>query len=163
MSQGNEKGVPNWILFLFMGTIVLGGLYAIFMHGFLGYNQDNAYRPGYIEPADAGCTFADIPANTAAARANGEATYKNVCAACHGQNMEGQIGPSLADAEWWHTPSPAPVQDVACIVVKGVNPPKTKGNAGPMPARGNGALSDREIFEVLYFVGSKNNSLVTNQ
>jgi len=50
------------------------------------------------QPADQGQGGGNAPAgggNTAYDAAAAEATYRNSCAGCHGQNLEGTVGPNL--------------------------------------------------------------------
>ncbi|MGE5704223.1 MAG: cytochrome c551 [Clostridia bacterium] len=52
--------------------------------------QKPAEQPATQQPATGGATS---PSNVDAAKA--EATFKNTCSSCHGQNLEGVVGPNL--------------------------------------------------------------------
>ncbi len=159
-SNQDSNGVPNWILFLFGGAILGGVMYTIYMQGFL--RQDNSVRlrdsqgVAFVVPT----TFASAPARNAAAIANGEAPYKQSCAACHGGNREGLVGPALNDAEWLHYNNE---NDMARMISRGIGAGQLKykgGAGGPMPARGAPQLNDIQIWETVYYLSANNPSLV---
>ncbi|MCB1326894.1 MAG: cytochrome c [Spirochaetales bacterium] len=168
MDHSNEKnsgGIPNWLLFLFFGAVLIGGLYAIYMHGFLGYDRALALRDArgieYHVPTAGVYMFAQIPAKSPAAIASGEASYGQVCAACHGPELRGGVGPNLVDAEWLHMDSPTTLA-VARRVVHGVSASESV-TGGVMPQRGNGQLVDNKIWEVVYFIQSRNPSIADEE
>jgi cytochrome c oxidase cbb3-type subunit III len=77
--------------------------------------------PSAPEPASA-APPAPAPA------ASGEEIYATNCLACHGENLEGRIGPSLVDAEWIHGSTLA---DIERTVTQGV-PEKGMVSWGPI-------------------------------
>src|SRR5438105_1504737 len=100
--NGRDPGVPNWLLFLFFGIMVVGALYAVFMHGFLGYDQAFALRNSENRPMVVGVL--SKPPRTPDEIAKGKALTSN-CASCHGPDLKagaGLAGPNLTDAEWLH-------------------------------------------------------------
>ena len=77
----------------------------------------------------------------------GEAVYKANCAACHGANMEGLVGPSLVDDEWLHG---GELPQITATITNGV---PTKGMVAWGPI-----LGDEKIQQVAQFVHEKANS-----
>ena len=55
---------------------------------------------GSREADDAAPPAAKVPALTAAEEAAARANYANLCAHCHGENLEGSRSKSLADGIW---------------------------------------------------------------
>lgn len=80
--------------------------------------------------------------------ANGAATYKNVCQACHAPSLQGRvedpkyIGANLADTAWLHGGKPTEVFNTA----------KNGFMARGMPPRGGQPLSDKAVVEVVAFI-----------
>lgn len=80
--------------------------------------------------------------------ANGAATFKNVCQACHAPNLKGKsedlkyIGADLTDNAWLHGGLPT---EVFTTVKDGFM-------ARGMPPRGGQPLSDKAVVEVVAFV-----------
>jgi len=155
LSNKNDPGIPNWILFAFFGVILIGLGYAIFMHGFLNYDQNRAFQSektrfvvGKIEK---------VP-RSAKAITKGE-QLSGGCAGCHGAGLKGgPLAPNLLDAKWLHNVNSE--SELYKIIVKGISPPNLKyGNkATPMPALG--ALSNNaDVWRVVYFISSKNKSI----
>jgi cytochrome c oxidase cbb3-type subunit III len=159
--MSNERSFPNWILYLFAASIVGGILYVVFMNCFLGCTAAESYREStkmYAVQAPVEI----VPARTEAAIKNGENTYKTICAACHGQNMEGIIGPSLSDKEWWHASTEV---ELAKLVMKGISMSEAKSpspNKVAMPAKGGASITNEQVWEVIYYLSSKNESITKN-
>ena len=76
--------------------------------------------------------------------AAGAAVYTGKCAMCHGDKLEGKIGPNLTDATWIHGGTPV---EIMKVVREGV---AAKG----MPMW-DGVLKAEEIDEVVAFIISK--------
>lgn len=74
----------------------------------------------------------------------GVATYQAKCAMCHGENLEGKIGPNLTDSTWIHGGLP---NEILTTLRKGV---AEKG----MPPW-EGVLKPDELYGVLAFINSK--------
>ena len=162
MSQSSNTNVtPNWILFSFFGTLVCGLIYTIFMQGFLRVDQETRYRNSaniaYEQVKSLKLVFTSFPARNAASINEGQALYASRCGVCHGADLKGMTGngPSLVDSDWWHVKNPTETE-IAAVIIAGVMPPKSR--QGVMPARGGG-LTDDEIFKVIYYMGSKSNSI----
>ena len=152
-----ENKTPNWILFLFFGSLIGGTLYSIFLHGFLNYDSSHAYRTAagklYIEPK-----LSVIPARTQKGIQSGKENFQSVCAACHGvygQYKPGLVGPNLADAQWLHKSSE---KAMGRLVIQGVPAPASI-TGQVMPARGGASLSDTAVWEVIYYLSAKNRSI----
>lgn len=92
-------------------------------------------------------------AATADAGKSGQEIYKQVCAACHGQNGEGLAPafPPLAESEWVN----GPAENLIRIQLHGLQGPiavRGKGYNAIMPA--NAGMSDQEIASVLTYIRS---------
>ncbi len=153
-----EKNIPNWILFLFFGSLVGGLIYSIFLHGFLDYDISHSFREAngtlYVEPK-----LSIIPVRNSQAIQSGKETYGRVCIACHGvygKHKAGLVGVDLADSKWLHYNNET---KIASLVIKGVNQTQSITKQ-VMPARAGGSLSDQAIWQVVYYLSAKNRSIV---
>ena len=160
-TQEDNKGMPNWVLFLFYGSLLIGGFYTIFLHGFLGYEPLTSYHMAssgnlYVQPK-----LAIVPARTTVGMERGKKNYAQVCVACHGmygQYTSSLLGPNLADSEWLHDNSET---KIAQIIQNGVSTAKSITKQ-VMPARGGSNLSNQAIWEIVYYLSSQNPSIVRN-
>lgn len=74
-----------------------------------------------------------------------------LCAACHGVNATGGVGPSLADTAWLH--SKGTYEEIVRQVTTGV--PQAQAKSGVMmPPRGGSAITDAQIRAVAAYVWS---------
>ena len=107
-----DNPVPIWFNALFYGTIFFGLIYLLVFHVFgWGLNQDQEYvrevelaekaKQEYLAQAANLVDESTVEFNVALAPA-GKAIFTANCAACHGANGEGQIGPNLTDRFWLH-------------------------------------------------------------
>jgi len=82
----------------------------------------------------------------------GAVVYAGKCAVCHGENLEGKIGPNLTDKSWINGDGKA--KSIAHLIQTGV------------PAKGmppwSGLLSDDEIKKAAAFILSKKNTNPAN-
>jgi len=147
--------LPSWGLMLLVGVLAGNGLYAAYMHGFLAYDQASAYRAD-TNAAVVVPVIAAIPERSPDSIAAGEASYKQVCIACHGPNREGGVGPNLADAVWLHADQES---ELVALVERGVPAGQTKAGTVPMPPRGGSTFTKTQIWEIVYFLSSKNVSI----
>lgn len=109
-----DNPTPPWFMSLFYGTIAIAVIYLLIYHVFGNgdimiqeYTQEVAIaekqREAYIAKVagsineNSVTVLADAPALDA-----GKGIYSQFCAACHGQNAEGMIGPNLTDEYWLH-------------------------------------------------------------
>lgn len=164
-----DNRLPPWWVNMFIMTIIWAGGYMYYYHfGGSGPSSSEEYK-AEMEIAQkqkamalAGKAEAVNEENVttltdAAALAEGEATFKSVCAACHGQKGEGGVGPNMTDDNWIHgggiknvfktikygVPEkgmiswqsqlkPSDMQKVASYILalKGTNPPNAKAPQG---------------------------------
>ena len=107
-----DNPIPIWFNALFYGTIGFGLVYLLIYHVFgWGMNQDQEYihemaqaekaKQEYLAQAANLVDESSVEFNEALAPA-GKAIFMANCAACHGNNGEGTIGPNLTDRFWIH-------------------------------------------------------------
>ncbi len=78
--------------------------------------------------------------------ADGEAVYRQSCAACHDAGVAG--APRLGDPDAWEQRLPKGIDAMTGLVIEGV-----QGYSGVMPPRGgNPALSDAELRAAVEFI-----------
>jgi len=143
-----DNQLPQWWVAVFLGTVAFGIAY------WFGYEvyaarptpaqeyraeQEALQRARLEEAASAGAVSDDALRELArdpATLALGAATFKQICATCHGERAEGKIGPNLTDNAWLHGPTPL---DIHRTVDQGI---PAKG----MPAWGQvlGAVAVRQ-------------------
>lgn len=110
--QELNNPIPGWFNVLFYGTIVIGFVYLLVYHVFgWGMNQDQEYAHEMAMAEKAKQEYLAQAANLidessvvfdAGMAAAGKAIFAANCAACHGANGEGTIGPNLTDRHWLH-------------------------------------------------------------
>jgi cytochrome c oxidase cbb3-type subunit 3 len=164
-----DNHLPPWWINMFALTCIWALGYMWYYHwGGEGPNQEQEYNNSVetakkeIAIALAGKSNAvdesSVTALTdASALSEGELIYKSVCAACHGQQGEGLVGPNFTDEYWLHgggiknvfkvikygVPEkgmiawsaqlkPVDIQKVASYILtlKGTNPPNPKAPQG---------------------------------
>lgn len=107
-----DNPIPVWFNALFYGSIIFGFIYLLVYHVFgWGMNQDQEYlhelsvaekaKQEYLAQAVNLVDESTVEYNAALAPA-GKAIFTANCAACHGANGEGTIGPNLTDRFWIH-------------------------------------------------------------
>lgn len=109
-----DNHLPPWWVNMFYLTIIWAFGYMYYYHwGGSGQNQAEEYKTE-VETAKKEIAIAlagkanavdesSVTALTdAASLSEGEMTFKSVCAACHGQNGEGLVGPNFTDEYWLH-------------------------------------------------------------
>jgi cytochrome c oxidase cbb3-type subunit III len=125
-----DNPLPDWWLGLFWLTIIWAFAYTVHYHFIAERSPEKALAAEIAAaevrwPASAE-TGELIPGPELAAA--GQALYQTNCSACHGQALEGGIGPSLTDGEWIHGGAPA---EVLHTVAEGV-PAKGMPAWGPI-------------------------------
>lgn len=165
----NNK-IPPWFMAIFYGSIIWAVIYMVNFHVMGSGNvQEDEYaeevrvaslereilnKSGTLINEDNVTVLDDV-----AALSNGKDTFIKHCAACHGQNGEGLVGPNFTDNYWihgnkindlfrtikygvpakgmisWQTQlDPTQMQEVASYVLslKGTNPPNPKAPEGDL-------------------------------
>lgn len=149
-----DNPLPDWWVGLFWFTIVWALGYGIWYHVIADRSQVKglademaaaeaalAARPAGAEAAAAApAVFAVTPEAVGA----GETVFAQNCAACHGANLQGGIGPTFLDAEWLHG---GQASDIIRTITEGV-PAKGMIAWGPI-------LSPEQINQVAAYVVSK--------
>lgn len=140
--QELDNPMPRWMVGVFIGTIVWGVAYLALYPGvglnLLGYGQYKTYQAEMAEaksqmaakaPVDPAAALASA-LNDPAAIASGKGLYASNCAACHGAEGKGAIGPNLADATWLYGAKPDEVaRTIGDGTAKGMPPFKASLNA----------------------------------
>jgi len=149
-----DNPLPDWWVGLFIFTILFAVGYTVEYHFISNRSQEQSYQaqmeqakelwPNASKMASVSTDPADIEA--------GAGIYKDNCAACHGPNLEGGIGPNLTDKVWIHDGTP---EGVIKTVTEGV---AAKG----MPAWGPILGPDR-ISKVASFIVSKGGTLAPGE
>lgn len=152
--QEFDKRLPNWWLFTLYATIIFSVGYWAYYH-WTGHMEDGWVRvKSELEAIRLAALAQGAPpddlqlwnfSRDAKIVAAGEKTFKASCAACHGEDLHGGIGPNLVDAEWIHGGKP---MDLFNTVVNGVT---EKG----MPTWGP-VLGQQRIAEVVAYIISQN-------
>jgi cytochrome c oxidase cbb3-type subunit 3 len=162
IQSGND--FPAWYKHIFVYAIVFAVGYVIYFHGFSKWGTPDHFagqvadhEEKFPKPKDVVSADGSNPLRgNATAVAEGEKTFKAVCAACHGVNAEGVVGPSLVDKDWIHGNTDAVVY---ANVMKGISIEQAKLGRGPMPAH-EVSLGSEKIYQVMAWLASKNDSLV---
>lgn len=114
--QEYDNPMPKWWLYIFWGTIVWSVLYWFNVPG-IGVGKGiianyeasvAAAEAGRPAPPAGGADAAQLVAlsQDPAALASGKAVFAAYCAACHGPDGGGIIGPNLTDNAWLHGGTP---------------------------------------------------------
>lgn len=151
-----DNPLPNWWLFTFMGTVIFAFIY--YIHYELGGGPDLktelAQAMAVIESHQAAAPKIELSEDQLTEKMKtvdlnaAAALFTGRCAACHGQDLQGLIGPNLTDAYWLH--GKGKPGDISSVVHKGV---LDKG----MPAW-DGLLKDDEIISIVAYILSKQDS-----
>ena len=142
-----DNPLPDWWLGLFIGCIVWAVAYTVHYHLIAHRSQVKALA---VEMADAHRRWpeADAPAKVVLSKEaveKGEAIYQANCTVCHGEQLEGKIGPSLVDSTWIHGGTP---EAIVRVITQGV-PAKGMITWGPI-------LGPQKIGEVAAYVIHRN-------
>lgn len=148
--QEYDNDLPPWWKYMFYVSIVFAIGYMLHFHVFnSGLLQEQEYELE-MQQAALFAASADNDPNAvtnfevltdAAALESGKSTFLTNCAACHGQEAQGTVGPNLTDEYWLHGGN---VNDIFKTVKFGV------------PAKGmvpwQGKLSKDQILEVSSYI-----------
>ncbi len=109
-----DNPTPAWFMVLFYSTIVFGVAYLLIYHVFgIGQLQDAEYKTEVAQAEVAKKEYLSKAANLidentvtlvkdGTVLKEGEAIFKQNCAACHGDKGQGMVGPNLTDDYWLH-------------------------------------------------------------
>ena len=142
-----DNPLPDWWLGLFIGCIIWAFGYAAHYHLIAHRSQVKALA-AEMAAAHLRWPEADRPATVVLSKENvekGEAIYKANCTGCHGEQLEGKIGPSLVDSVWIHGGTP---EEIVHTITAGV-PAKGMITWGPI-------LGPEKIGEVAAYVIRRN-------
>ncbi|MFW6067536.1 MAG: c-type cytochrome [Myxococcota bacterium] len=111
-----DNGLPAWLTAIFFGTTAFAVAYWFYYQEYeVGPQPAEQYAAAMEER---GASVAEVSeeeleqmAADPEAVAEGQTLYASNCAACHGAEGEGQIGPNLTDAHWIHGGSPSAIHD----------------------------------------------------
>ena len=153
--QELDNPTPAWFMWLFYGTIAFGISYLLIYHVFgIGQLQDEEYKTEVALADSAKKVYLSNAANQvdettvklvtdAPTIASGKAIFSQTCAACHGADAQGNVGPNLTDDYWLHGHK---INDVFKTIKYGV---AAKG----MPTWEK-QLSPKQISEVANYIKS---------
>ncbi|MGB0847722.1 MAG: cytochrome-c oxidase, cbb3-type subunit III [Thiolinea sp.] len=151
--QELNNPLPQWWLYLFIGTIIFSLVYLFWypglgnFKGMLNWTSTKQFEENYAEMVDrqkqALNQFVemDIAALTkeAAAMKTAENLFSNNCAVCHGSAGKGAVGfPNLTDKDWLYGNTPEQIQHSIA-----------KGRNGMMPQLG---LSEDSIQQLSHYI-----------
>ncbi len=153
--ENNKKNyqLPGWATFPAAIVLIFGIIISIYNNVFSVETKSLEYKEKagiYLVEAKLDMI---IPKRTNEAVKTGEQLYSQVCAACHGQKLEGVVGPNLVDNEWRNPP--AQETNIFKLVWNGI----PNGNP-PMPAKGGRTdLTSEQVWQIIYFLSSKNKNI----
>ena len=156
--QEFDNSLPPWWLNLFYFTIVFGVIYFAYYHIFDGgsIQKDYAIQMAKIEKVQKEIEKKEQalvlkPSKDQMILAKGKTVFTTNCAACHGQNAQGIVGPNLTDDYWLHG---GKYPEIIKTITKGV------------PAKGmiawGGVLSKDQIKDVASYIWSLHGSKPEN-
>jgi cytochrome c oxidase cbb3-type subunit III len=152
-----DNPMPGWLMAIWWGSLIFAAAYIAFYALSFGEGSMEAeYRGQAQRELAATQAYYDahplVPPSPASLLAGaddprilevGRARFVKTCAACHGENAQGLIGPNLTDDRWIHGGS---VEQIFQTIVKGW---PAKG----MPPWGR-ALKPEEISALVSYVRS---------
>ncbi len=146
-----DNPVPRWLMWLLYISIAFSVVYWIlypgWWKGITGWNQANMYEEEMEQAAVKYASFRSAPADLAAVFgdeheiAEGKEIFAQNCAACHGADGLGGIGPNLTDTVWIYGGKPEEI-------VKTI----TDGTANGMPSWKS--LGASKVADVAAYVNS---------
>ncbi|XXF79914.1 cbb3-type cytochrome c oxidase N-terminal domain-containing protein [Myxococcaceae bacterium GXIMD 01537] len=125
-----DNNLPNWWLGILWGTIIFAVGYWMYYHVTgSGPDQLGEYKAEAAELARRSAGSGPVTDDVLAALAqdadttkNGQAAFQQNCAACHGAQGQGLIGPNLTDVYWMHGGKPVAIHKSIAegVVAKGM-------------------------------------------
>ncbi len=149
-SKEPKKEKPYFQIFPVVIVLIFGILMGIYSTVFSKKDSSLAYKEAVNLAVYTPKFDIIIPQRTAEAIAEGEKLYREVCQACHGDKLQGVVGPTLVGNNWRNPPGKE--THLFKLVWNGIP------NGKPaMPAKGGRSdLTSEQIWKILYFVSSKN-------
>jgi len=140
-----DNAIPAWFNASFLATIVFAIVYLIYYLA-MGWSSRGQYE-AEVAAADAIAAVAKASQPTAnpyrgdaAAIAEGQQVFLQICAACHKPDASGLVGPSLVDPYWKYGHSDAELFQTVM-----------EGRPGGMPAWGT-QLGSEKIWRALAYL-----------
>jgi cytochrome c oxidase cbb3-type subunit 3 len=141
-----DNNLPRWWLLTFYGAIVFAIGYWFYYHEYeMGPSQAEVFAAEMSERAAQGTADADtlvMLSQDESTVEEGRQAFAGTCAACHGDQGQGEIGPNLTDDRWLHGGGP---EQIYTSIREGISADQAKlpGSAG-MPAWGQ-TLGERPV------------------
>lgn len=158
-----DNDLPRWWLALFWGGIIFGIIYLFYFHvgpgkfttdlvdekvaEVVALQQAQQQKSAESVSEESLLTFAKVQAHVD----SGKIIYAEKCAACHGPEAAGLIGPNMTDNSWIHG---GKLLDIRRVIVEGV---PEKG----MIAWGT-LLKEEQIQQLIAFLHSIRGTNVAN-
>ncbi len=103
-----DNPLPRWWVYLFIGTVIFAVIYIWFFHFGPGQSQEEKLDSGMKKIAQMQKSSMPSPTETGTQSfeilpevvTHGKVIFDAKCAACHGPQGQGTIGPNLVDAYW---------------------------------------------------------------
>lgn len=137
-----DNRLPNWWLATLYLSIVFSFGYWMYYHVFqAGPLQMDEYHQEMARAEEAAAALAEARgaidddtlvgmAGDGQQTAEGQIVYSQYCAACHGAQGEGGIGPNLTDKHWIHGGQPTKILEVVSTGVPAAGMPAWKPMLG---------------------------------
>jgi len=164
--QEYDNNLPLWWLATFIGTVIFAFIYWLHyefaggpnLQAELKMEMDQLHESAEGHSQSGGGSVAASEEellklmSTPEIVANGKLAFKAKCASCHGEELQGIIGPNLVDEYWIH--GQGKLAQIQGIVSQGV---PEKG----MPAWA-AMLKEDEIESIVAFIGSQKGTKPAN-
>ena len=164
--QEYDNALPTWWVATFIGTVIFGSIY--WLHYTVGggptlqdelktdltkmqVSAPSQSRPNSRSASENEEELMKLLKSNDVVMA-GKALFQAKCASCHGNELQGIIGPNLVDDYWIH--GKGHVSEIYSVVTEGV-PEKGMPTWGAM-------LTDEEIKSVSVFVASQRGTKPAN-
>ena len=124
----HDNRLPNWWLATLLGSVVFGYGYWLAYHvldvpgSVARWEAEEAAMAARVLAAPADDKVLLALSQNSDLMAKTHVTFRQQCAACHGDRGEGKIGPNLTDAAWIHGAKPSDLYTVigAGVLQKGM-------------------------------------------
>jgi cytochrome c oxidase cbb3-type subunit III len=136
-----DNRLPNWWLLILWGSILFAFGYWFYFHNAqLGLDARGQYEQDLAEfnQRRKAAPVAELSDEALLALLadpelleEGKTTYSQSCAACHGADGQGLIGPNLTDEYWLHGADPTAIQKVIAAGVLEKGMPAWEPTLGP--------------------------------